>query len=112
MAIPLRDWTTNRLKSAIWGSTSTRTLTSAATVINSIQYGTVALTNGSTSATATITSVDTSKAVLINLGYTVSEDTAKDALARLSLTNSTTVTATRGASVNTCTVGFCVVEFV
>lgn len=81
-------------------------------VIASIQYGTVSITGTNTSGTATITSVDTSKAALLFLGFSSSRDDGQMP-ARITLTNATTVTATRSTPGGTgaTTVGFCVVEF-
>jgi len=82
-------------------------------VIKSIQYGTVTLpADTSLTATATISSVDTSKAALIFLGHS-SGITGGHEQARIILTNATTVTATRVAgNSNQVIVSFCVVEFV
>ena len=69
--------------------------------IKSIQRGTISVTAGS-SATATITAVNTAKTELRYLGAEVNA-------ARIALTNSTTVTATN-AGVATVVVGFEVTE--
>jgi hypothetical protein len=58
--------------------------------IKSIQRGIIGIPNGSTSATATITSVNTSKTELRYLGYNYASTNIQSAL---TLTNSTTVTA-------------------
>lgn len=81
-------------------------------VIKSIQYGVVVISTG-TSATATITSVNTAKAVVLNLGsFSSGAATSTQVLAGLTLTNGTTVTANRGLSTSENTdVYFCVVEF-
>jgi hypothetical protein len=86
------------------------------TSLKSCQYGTISVATGSTSGTAAITSVNTAKAVLLYLGTNGSTNiTMVEAYhcVQLSLTNSTTVTATRysGASGGALTVGFCVAEF-
>lgn len=65
--------------------------------IKSIQRGTISITNPSTSATATVTSVNTAKSLLTYLGQTgyysgSSTDGVSDI--RIVLTNSTTITAT------------------
>ena len=64
--------------------------------IKSIQRGEIGIFNG-VSATATISAVNTSKALLSTLGWVV---TANDAthVPRLTLTDSTTITATRAAN--------------
>ena len=83
----------------------------ATSVIKSIQYGTVTL-NAVSSGTATITAVDTAKAVLIYLGTSYNVTTSlSGALTRITLTNSTTVTATRGAATDISIASFVVVEF-
>jgi len=83
------------------------------TAIKSIQKGKITIGNSQTSGTATITSVTTSKAFVLPLG--VSLNGAEGATAffcRLELTNSTTVTATRGGtSANDLTAGYVVIEF-
>ena len=86
--------------------------------INSIQYGTVAISNAATTNTAAITSVDVNNAFIIPLGMSQTAQAFGrwDLTAiRLTLTNATTVTATRGAALSsgeTLTQGFVVVEFV
>lgn len=63
--------------------------------IKSIQRGTITIPANSTSATATITSVVTTKTELRFLGVTSQSTGIDTALARITLTNSTTITATR-----------------
>lgn len=77
---------------SLWGASS---------LIESIQYGTIAISGVQTSNTATITSVDLSRAIIIDLrqsnnwsGGTATAYTSNT----LALTNSTTVTAFRNAS--------------
>ena len=84
-------------------------------VIRSIQQGTITMTGGTSSATATISSVDTATAYPILLG--VSSSSSLDGFdvirARIDLTNATTVTATRGITTTlngTLSVNFVVVE--
>ncbi|MCI1999545.1 MAG: hypothetical protein LKJ75_02610 [Clostridia bacterium] len=78
-------------------------------VIKSIQRGTISLA-GVYSATATISSVDTSKSVISYLGNVVPE--YADQFARVELTNSTTITAYRNSNnANSTVVGFEVVEY-
>lgn len=86
-------------------------------IIQSIQQGTVAIGNGATSNTATITSVTQGNAFVMFQGQTFGAATDDTNLARcfgnVVLTNATTVTASRTtASTTTLTVGFVVVEFV
>ena len=89
----------------LWGASS---------LITQVQYGTVS-TAGS-SGTATITSVDTTRSILINLGQTVNDASSpspSEMYCRIILTNSTTITITRGTGGNpgARVVGFVVVEF-
>lgn len=84
--------------------------------VKSVQSGTIAIAAASASNTATITSVDVNNAVLLFLGFTVTNAfTRQDvSIARLALTNATTITATRGlaaASGETITVSYMIVEF-
>jgi hypothetical protein len=75
---------------------------SGSSPIKSIQRGTITIPANATSATATITSVNTSKTMINFLGY--NHDTAYTSYSpnivvpRITLTNSTTVTATKGTS--------------
>lgn len=79
--------------------------------VRSIQRGTIAIANPSTSNTATITSVDTAKSIVNNLGWTTSSGGSVD-FARVALTNSTTVTANATpTSTVTTTVSYEVIEF-
>jgi Zn-dependent alcohol dehydrogenase len=87
-----------------------------ASVIKSVQYGTVALADSATSGTATISSVDANKAVVHFLGVSTDSnmvDNQRRWLARVTLTNATTVTASRGAATttNAMTVSFVVAEY-
>ena len=90
----------------LWGASS---------LIESIQYGVVSMSGAQASNTATITSVDLSRSVLIDLrqsnnwsGGTQPAYTSNT----LALTNSTTVTAARQAAGGIAlTAGFCVVTF-
>lgn len=78
--------------------------------IKSIQRGVISITAGNTSATATITSVNTSKSILFDLGASVTNNT-NESDARLALTNATTVTATRQGNTGTTEKAFQVVEY-
>ena len=63
--------------------------------INSIQRGTILITVSGTSATATVSSVDTTKSELSLLGGSgVMISTPEMFYPRITLTNSTTITAT------------------
>lgn len=79
--------------------------------IQSVQYGTMTIAANVASGTATITSVNTAKAVVIYLGLRTSA-TSDNTWAKITLTNATTVTADRqGSPANDEVVGFVVVEF-
>lgn len=72
--------------------------------IKSIQRGTITFSGMATTATATISSVDTSKSELRALGETCSASTAlTEVFNRIALTNSTTITATRATAANSIT---------
>lgn len=73
---------------------------SGGTTIKSIQRGTITLTSGNTSATATVTAVDTTKAELQMLGANGSSNSSlnDEQICRIALTNSTTITATSHAA--------------
>lgn len=78
--------------------------------LKSIQRGTIALT-GVSSNTATITSVDTSKSVLIFLGMLTAELSSPQRITtRLTLTDATTVTASRAVGTGNNTISYQVVE--
>lgn len=81
--------------------------------IRSIQNGSITIASGSTSNTATISSVTTANTWLKYDGVTATSTSNVQSVAtRITLTNSTTVTATRGASnSDAVTVYFSVVEF-
>lgn len=68
--------------------------------IKLLQRGTITISGASLTATATVTSVDTAKALLNFEGFSASVDT-QVIPARISLTNATTITATRGTATNT-----------
>ena len=81
--------------------------------INSIQHGSIAIANGASSNTATITAVTTAKTQLALLGarYGGTVTAFTDAGVALTLTNSTTITAERNGTTGTITVRFCATEF-
>ena len=81
--------------------------------IKSVQQGTIAINDPALSNTAVITSVNTAKAFVLNLGMETASTGIAQIMTRVSLTDATTVTATRGATAagNNVTVGFVVVEF-
>lgn len=79
-------------------------------VFRSIQRGTISL--GGTSVTATITAVDPNKSEVDCLGQTTTETADwSTAVARVALTNGTTVTGTRQTNTGTTVIGFEVREF-
>lgn len=79
--------------------------------IKSIQRGTVSITQPATSNTATITAVDTSKALLSFLGIN-SDGTNFGYGARIVLTNATTITMTKsGNDTNSNVISYEVVEY-
>lgn len=71
--------------------------------IKSIQRGTITISGTALTATATITAVDTAKSELRHLGVSSNPPASTidhEYALRLSLTNSTTITATRAAAPN------------
>lgn len=80
--------------------------------IKSIQRGTITIANAASSKTATITSVDTTKALIFSLGAESTETSVANTNVRLALTNATTVTAERGGTTGSVEVGYQVVEYV
>ena len=81
--------------------------------IKAIYRGTITIADSSTSNTATITSVDTNRAVIFPpLGVESTETSVANTNVRVALTNATTVTASRGGSTGSVTVGYQVVEYV
>lgn len=79
--------------------------------IKSIQRGTISIGSLASSATATITAVNTSKTMLNFLGCYTSTSSDSIYLPLLTLTNSTTVTASKGATGVSATVSYEVIEF-
>lgn len=82
--------------------------------IRSIQRGTITVTlaSGAGSGTATISSVNTSRSTVELLGVTPDSQFSALAWGRVTLTNSTTVTANAaGGSDRNITVGYQVVEY-
>lgn len=84
--------------------------------VKSIQYVTLTLASGNTSDTATISAVDTAKTTLHMLGFSTSytgggSPTPASTFPRITLTNSTTITATRNtAPANDTVISICVEE--
>lgn len=82
-------------------------------VFRSLQRGTINITNTNLTNTATITAVDVTKALLISLGSTNVSGSNRQDSARLSLTltNATTITATRAGTTNTGRVSYQLAEY-
>lgn len=78
-----------------------------AQTIKLIQRGVISVPSGSTTATATITAVDTSKSILSNLGRHI--DISRGG--SLTLTNSTTITATCTTGSSNTTISYQLVEY-
>ena len=80
--------------------------------IKAIYTGTIAMTNGgSTTGTATITAVNTSRAICLLNGVRCDFADNVSNFATVVLTNSTTVTAQRGGTNGVTTVAYTVIEF-
>ena len=113
MAVTARTWVEGEIATASKFNTIRDDLIELDAVngIKSVQYGTITLSNGVGTNTATIAAVNVSKAVLHFLGNTVEAGSGvADAFVRIALSNSTTVTATRANTNNAAIVGFCVEE--
>ena len=79
-------------------------------MVKSAGSGTIAV-SGVGSATATITSVNTSKTILTFLGQTTNDGTPSAQWCRLALTNSTTITASRTFASNLVNIRYSYLEF-
>lgn len=103
------------LSTAQWTNTRAGYLDSIPSIpttpINSIQYNTVTISDTASSGTRTITAVTTAKAALIYLGASSTNSTVNSAVGRITLTNTTTVTANRNGTSGDLVISFCVVEF-
>lgn len=85
-----------------------------ATQIKSIQRGTITISSAVTSNTATITAVTMAKSIVVSGGFTVDDTYAagpEEYMVRLVLTNTTTVTASKGVSGTGITIAYQVIEF-
>ena len=82
-------------------------------IVRSIQRGSITLTAGLTTATATITAVSLANAVIAWSGNTYDAASGDFALnqGRIRLTNATTVTANRNTAGNVLILGFEVIEY-
>jgi hypothetical protein len=79
--------------------------------IRNIQRGTITIAASTTSGTATLgSSVNTSKSTVTLLGYTTNTNSQLEEV-RISLTDSTTVTATKGIASTAVTVSYEVVQW-
>lgn len=85
----------------------------SSSIIKSLQTFTIALADPDTSGTATITSVDTARYLLIPLGQTTDNINAQqeDSQGRFILTNATTVTFSRVGTTGALTGYGMIVEF-
>lgn len=79
--------------------------------IKSIQSGIISITASNTSATATVSAVNTSKSVLSTLGSGGTSAGAGDVAGYLTLTNSTTVTGFRSNTSGSCSISWQLVEY-
>ena len=80
--------------------------------IKSVQAGVITIADTQTTGTATVVAVVLNNSILIHLGQlSPALSTPDSALARVELTNTTTVTATRAANVNPLPVSFVLLEF-
>lgn len=104
-----------RLVPSILGGGGMVGLWQASGLIASVQYGTISVGGGATSGTATIVAVNTANAVVVDLRQSNNWSGGTDpqyVSTSLTLTNSTTVTASRYASGGIAlTAAFAVVEF-
>lgn len=82
------------------------------TAFKRIQRGTVTVAGGLTSATGTVSAVNLDRATVSNLGFSTDRTDARldYALIRIALTNSTTLTASRGGVLGTGIVSYEIVE--
>lgn len=87
-----------------------RAISPAPGTFKSVQRGVINIATAATTATATIASVDAAKSELRFLGSST-DNNAVTQLAHLTLTNATTVTATRGISTSNSYASFEVVEY-
>lgn len=82
--------------------------------IKAIYTGNITIANGASSGTATITAVNTAKAIYFGRGFNPTGFSGALDISQVpivTLTNSTTVTATRGGTTQAMSVAYTVVEF-
>lgn len=107
----------HRVMPGVLGGSGMVALWGASSLIASVQRGTITIATGSTSNTATITSVDTTRAIVTYGGeqYQNSVDQRNYVDCHVVLTNGTTVTVTRnnsgGAGTATPAIAYEVIEF-
>lgn len=82
-----------------------------ASKIKSIQRGTITVSISNATATSTVTAVVTGKAELRMLGASTASGNAEAPEVRVTLTNATTITATRSHTTNSVTVSWELVEW-
>lgn len=120
ITLPRLELTNATTVTAYRNTSDTSTVTVKGTLIYfnsnavaSIQQGTIVFASGDATKTATITSVGTGNSMVINLGNTTAKTTSSsgETVPSLTLTNATTVTATRGVTGTALTVGYAVIEF-
>ena len=87
------------------------TLTQFVGGIKSIQRGTFTIAGASTTGTATITSVDTTKTKVRWLGNTAGDATVTNDMCYIVLTNATTITGTRSGTTGSITVSWELTEY-
>lgn len=86
----------------------------SSSAVSRVQYGTVTIASGSSSGTASISSVNTSATGLTHCGQRTTQTGTTFGVnfsARITLTNDTTVTASRSGTSGALTVGFCIIEY-
>jgi len=77
-----------------------------------VQFGTLSIDSPQDSGTATITSVNTGKSMLLLLGFTGDANgSLSNTYPRITLTNATTITGNRFGTAGGITVSFVVLEF-
>ena len=77
-----------------------------------VQFGTLSIADLQSSGTATITSVNTGKSMLLFLGFSGDGNTSlSNTYPRITLTNATTITGNRFGTAAGITVSFVVLEF-
>jgi len=86
------------------------TLSQFTSVIKSIQRGTITMVTPSTGVNATISTVNTAKTIVNYLGNSMDGDDSRQ-MARIKLTDSTTVSCNRQANIGGTIVSYEVIEY-